>query len=365
MHNRGGILLQAIPSLIAIGLLETVNIQVYQHGIVAKSQLFLLGWLILQMIPGFVFGYISDRHFRKKALVISQLLGFVGGTLLAIFGFETWILVLISLTFNPMPVARAAFLDNFPKHSMLQIISITLLAQYIPWAFFDYLNQFHYQSVVFCILIVILINIFFTIIFFKDNYDKGVNNRESLFTIVYKLPILLTLVAFILSEATFYLLWAFLETSSIFRSVQSLTDYGTLVGISLAMLYNRLPHISIISLFYHIGAGTMLIVFFRCLLTSASCEDLFVNAMSHYSVVGGLYLPFVTVTVIHMFGSKHKATGAASIEFGDTIAAALSPLVGFLLSGKIIGLVLTTVILYVCAAFIQSKSEKKIMVSKS
>ncbi len=365
MNSRKGILQQAIPSLIAIALVETVNIQVYQHGIVAKSQIFLLGWLILQMIPGFVFGYISDRHYRKKALVISQLLGLVGGALLMFYGFETWVLVLISLTFNPMPVARAAFLDNFPKHSMLQIISVTLLAQYIPWSFFDYLNQFQYESVVLCILSVLFLNIFFTIFFFNDGYDKEITKHQNFFAVSLRLPILLTLVAFTLSESTFYLLWAFLETSPVFRLSQSLTDYGTLVGIFLAMLYNRLPHISIISLFYHIGAGTMLIVLFRCILTSVSCADLFVNAMSHYSVIGGLYLPFVTVTVIHMFGSKHKATGAAFVEFGDTIAAAFSPLVGFLLNGKMFIFVLAIVILYFCAAFVQAKSEKIIMASKN
>lgn len=354
------IILHSFPSLIAIILVEVVNVQVYLHGPVSQSQWLLLGWLVLQMIPGFVFGYISDRYFRKFVLIVSQILGLIGGALLAIYGYENWVLILIGLTFNPMPVARAAFLDNFPQYSALKLVAITFLAQYLPWAFFTYLSKINYQTIIYCILGVLALNTILTMFWFKDDHDKNKVAHENMFTIKYKLPIILTLLAFTLSETGFYLVWAFLEITPSFQSWQSITSIGTLIGISLAMLYNRLPHISVITLFYSIGAGILLSVFFRCLIMPSTCDETFVSAMSNYSIVGGLYLPFVTIAVINMFGSKYKAVGSATIEFGDTIASFIAPITSFLVNDKVSSIVLILVCLYICAGIIQRYSEKMI-----
>ena len=55
MHKRTALFLHAIPALVAISLVQVVNIQVYLHSPVAHSKGLLLGWLVLQIIPGFVF----------------------------------------------------------------------------------------------------------------------------------------------------------------------------------------------------------------------------------------------------------------------------------------------------------------------
>lgn len=358
LQKYQGIILHAVPSLIAISLLETVNIQVYLHGPISQGPLLLLAWLTLQMIPGFVFGYISDQYYRKMTLIISQALGLIGGIVLAIYGFEIWVLVLIALTFNPMPVARAAFLDNFPQHSTMKLISITLIAQYLPWAFYDYLAKFHYQTIVFGTLGVLALNIALTVVWFKDAYDKKELMHKKPTNFPNKVPILLTLIAFTLAETTFYILWTFLEETPGFHSWQSIITYGTLIGISMAMMYNRLPHISIITLFYSIGTGFMLAVLARCIFSSLPCNETYVTAMSCFSIIGGLYLPFVTVAVIDMFGPKHKAMGSAMIEFSDTIASFVAPITSFLIHEEVYVIVIISLILCTLAAIIQRLSER-------
>lgn len=361
MTKYYAIIKHAIPSLVAIALLEIVNVQVYIHGPISEGSLYILGWLCLQMIPGFVFGYISDRNFRKKALVISQFLGLVGGSILSVFGYENWVLVVIALTFNPLPVARAAFLDNFPQYSTLKLIAITFLAQHSPWVFFNFIAKFDYKVVVFWTLSILAINIILTIFFFTDNYDKKPKKHVSIFPKKFKIPLLQTLVAFTLAEATFYLLWAHLEVNPFLQTWQSYTTFGTVLGILIALLYNRLPHISIITLFYTIGAGILITVFVGCIFNLSKCNDYFVYAMSHYAVIGGIYLPFVTAAVIDMFGSRNKAFGSATIEFGDTIASFIAPITGFFLKDKIQWIILVTVFLYVLASFIQRSAEKRLI----
>lgn len=358
MSRFNRLVLHSIPSLIAISLLELVNVQVYLHGPVSKNSLLLLGWLVLQMIPGFFFGYISDRHIRRKILIIAQALGLIGGTILLIFGFELWVLAFIALTFNPMPVARAAFIDNFPEHSLVKLLAFTFLAQYIPWLFFDYIAQFDYRHFVVFILGLLALNTVFTIFWFIDNYDHNSTKHVSVFAIKTRIPVLLALGAFTLAEATFYILWAHLEEAPQLQAWQSTITYGTIGGILISMLYKRLPHISIITLCYSIGCVATLIVLIRCFIhNNAHCGDIFLNSMSFFSILGGLYLSFVGVSVIDMFGPKNKGVASAMIEFGDTIATFAAPIITFLLGKNLFGIMIVITVLYAIAAMLQRACE--------
>ena len=73
------IILHAFPTLLAIALLELINAESYYFGPFEEKEKLFTAWNLLQLIPAFVFGYLSDRNCRKKALVISQALGLVGG----------------------------------------------------------------------------------------------------------------------------------------------------------------------------------------------------------------------------------------------------------------------------------------------
>jgi MFS family permease len=355
------ILCQAVPSLIAISIVEVVNVEVYLVGPVSKSALMLFVWIILQMVPGFLFGYISDCNFRKASLIICQLLGLVGGLILSLFGFEIWVLILIALTFNPLPVARAALLDHFPQHSPVKLVAITFLAQYIPWAFFDFFMVIPYKIVIFCTLGLLGINTILTIFLFKDDVSKlhKEENTNKINILKRNSNLIFTLGAFILAETTFYLLWAYLEFNPQGPSWLSMTTFATLIGIIIAMLYHRLPHLSIITLFYSIGGAITIIALTHCILNKALCEYSLLTSMQYYGIIGGLYLPFVTDAVIKIVGPRRRALGSAMIEFGDTISSFSAPILNIIFKQSSISILITIVCFYVLASCLQKFAEEE------
>ncbi len=360
------ILRQAIPALLAISIVEIVNIEVVLSGAITKENSMLFVWMILKLIPTFLFSYISDLHFRKETLIICQLLGIVGGLFLSVFGFESWVLILIAMTFNPIPVARAALLDHFPRYSTVKLVSFTFLAQYIPWALYTYIEKFDYGSVVHFIVVLLALNTILTIFLFKkDPVKNELEVKEKKNTSVMKNKnVMNSLIAFTLAEITFFVFEAYLGYIPDGHSWLSITSFATLIGLGIAVLYTRLPHISIITLFYGIGAGMTAIACFHCFLFKSSCNNNILSSMSFYSVIGGLYLPFVTDAVIRMKGSKHRAFGSALVESADTIASFVAPLLIFLFRYDALVISIFTVLTYVVATVFQWNVEKKVEVLK-
>lgn len=363
LNKYKNVVCQAIPSLLAICIVELVNVEVYLFGPVSQNASMLFIWIALQLIPGFVFGYISDCNFRKATLIVCQLLGLLGGLTLLIFGFESWVLILIALTFNPLPVARAALLDHFPQHSTVKLVAITFLAQFLPWTFFGSLANYPHRLIIYIILGLLGTNTLLTAFLFKGDTEQPKRKVE-----VHKPRLVLknktliySLTAFIFAEATFYLFWAFLEYNPDGHVWITITNYSTVLGIGIAMLYTRLPHISIITLLYSIGAGIAIIALAHCTIVPSFCSSGLINAMSTYAIIGGLYLPFVTDGVIRMVGPRHRAFGSATFEFGDTIASFVAPLLNIFFIGNTHVILITVVILYLLATIFQRKAENTIV----
>lgn len=350
-----------IPLLLTIIIMELITIEISLAPIY-KTTAYHIIWLFLQLVPGFALAYLSDRNKRKKILIISQCLGIIGIILLAKFGFNPWVLAFVAITFNPTPIARAAFIDNYPQHSILKLISITFLAQWIPWTFINYIPKIDYTIVLYILLAVQSLNTVLSFLFFKDKYDYVNHDEKHPYPweiLIRKKAILYTIVAFILAELTFYLVWLFLENHPRMHSWLSITTLATLIGICIALLYKHIPHMSIITLLYGIGAGFMLVSFVICLsYPSSSCDNRLINSIINYSVVGGIYLPFVADAVITMSGEKHKAIGAAFIELGGAIATILSPLICIMINLNSNRLLLIIAIIYILAMFSQRHAEK-------
>lgn len=351
----------SIPSLIAIALIELVNAEIYLYGPVSDGSTMFILWNILQIIPAFVFGYISDRNYRKQMLVISQALGFLGGVVLFLVGAKTWVLILIAMTFNPLPIARAALLDNFPQFSTLKLVAITFLAQNLPWVFFKQLSYFSLDNLVLFTLFLIVLNLFLTVVLFEDRRDfvhPKVQINNSWEFVRNDGRLLYTLLAFTLSEMTFYIIWVFIEYSKGNAVWLDLTTFATLVGVFIVMLYNRLPHMSIITLLYSIGFALSLVALLTCGLSVFSCEVSLLSAMSHYSVMGGIYFPFFTDAVIKMFGPNNKAVGSAMVEFGDTIAIFVAPLINMFLKPSPTEILWILLAIYLLATGLQKLAER-------
>ncbi len=355
-HHR--IISHALPSLFAISIAELVNIEVFFFGPISHKAPLLFGWQLLQFFAAFTYGYISDFNLRKKTLVVSQIIGFAGGVTLLTVGFNVWVVILIALTFNPQAVARAALLDNYKQYSSLKIIAVTFIAQWIPWAFFAHISKVPYQKMVFWILIALAVNALLTVFFFQDLSDEHEKKREPdlIKVIKERKGLLFTLAAFTLSELTFFINWEFMEAVPEISSWLEVTTFGTLVGILISMLYSRLPHMSIITLLYSIGAGIMFVTYVTC--SRDSCTTNLIGAMSHYVIIGGLYIPFVTDAVINMVGSRHKGVGAAAIEGGQTLAALIAPISKVLFKENSSQLLLAFTLLYILATASQKAAEK-------
>ncbi len=135
-----------------------------------------------------------------------------------------------------------------------------------------------------------------------------------------------------------------------------LYNFQTIIGVAIAMFYSRLPHISLIALFYSIGSGMMFVALINCICLNI-CDDTLVESMTHYALIGGLYLPFVTDAVINLVGAKRRATGAAIIEFGGTIAQAIGAYLFVVAGFNHIIVLLIIVVLYVFATLFQRMAE--------
>lgn len=86
----------SFPPLLAITITEIVNVEMSAHTPFPHGNWNNVIWQILQGFAGWVFGWVSDKHWRQNVLIIAQLLGAIGGVALIIFGFSP-----LTLTVDP------------------------------------------------------------------------------------------------------------------------------------------------------------------------------------------------------------------------------------------------------------------------
>lgn len=353
----------AIPSLIAIVLLELVSAEFNILGPFFQDKHLLIGlWNLCQIIPALIFAYISDRSFRKEALMISQFFGFLGCAMLYFFGVQYWALLIMALTFNPLPVARAALLDNFPQYSSLKIVSVTFIAQYITWVFYKQISAIEFDTVIIFLIFLILTNIFLTYYFFTDRRDIIHCDTKYKFSMIVKKMnkrFFFTIIAFMLAELTMYMIWFFIEYSGKGVSWIGFTNFGILIGICGTLLYSRLPHMSIITLMYTIGFGISLVATAICKFGVLNCQTDWFGAMSYYSVVSGMYIPFVMEAVINMFGKNNRAIGSALVDLAKTLSMVISSSVMAFLSPTPTKILFAIIFLFLIAVCLQKHAEKE------
>lgn len=356
----------AIPSILAIFSAELMTVSLFLYGPIKENKFYLLIWITAQFISGFFFAYLSDKRYRKKALIICQVIGVSSGIILALFGMDIITMCIIGL-FNPLPIARGVLLDNFPKHSSLRIIAITYAAQYLTWAFFKNLGSVDYRVIVFTSLIILLINIFLTAFFLTDNYDtekleagkKHLGFVELMKFIFKNRALALILVAFTFAESGFYLLLDYFEYLPVAKNYLSIASWSTLIGIGFAIFWRSIPHRSIISILYLLGAGVNMIVLYKDFFIGAlPYISNLVSGMDFYTLIGGFYLPMVVDMLIRILGKEHRAVGASMAEFGDTFATFIGSGIN-LIRISIVGATIILIFFYIAAAVIQWRAEKE------
>lgn len=360
--NSHKIISLAIPSLIAISILELINIEANYAGTNFNNNQLYTILNFLQLIPAFTFAYISDKHFRKKALIVSQILGFLGISILFIFGIKFWVLIGIAITFNPIPVARAALLDNFSHQSSLKIVAITFLAQYFPWIFYNQIVSFPLNSLYGFTLAILFINIILTKVLFRDRTDeKKTTKTINILTIINKINkrMMLTIISFMLAGMSLYLVWIYLQNTGDNFIWFDFTNLGIFIGVACSLFYSVLPHMTIITLFYAVGLCMYLVALITSYTMPYQCDQCLLNVFSHYSIVVGMYVIFVTEAVIKIFGARNKAIGAAVIELTNSIAMVISSMIFVFAKPNSTAIIALTIPFFLTAVLLQKKGEKE------
>lgn len=361
--------LASIPSGIAILCQNVIVVVLMLYGPLRSGSFWALcAWLISDTASGFFFGKISDHRKRKLILVGFQISGVIAGFILLYFDLTILVMCIIGLIFNPTPVCRAAFLDNFPNISPLRVLGTTYLISYIPQAIYPVLNIFSAKQLITAVLITLFINIPLMIWLFNDNYDEIHDTppnptQHSVVHILFKNSFMFLLVAaFIFAETPFNVMWDFLDLNLNTRNWFPLVTLSTMAGITLTMvLAKKLPHLLMITLIY---AVSIIFPFIMCAIYYFKLIDITVlNALLIYTsfscALGGLYLPLVADAIIRRLGSKNRGFGAALIEFVDTFSSSLAaPGINKAFYGGIILLPIFG-LLYIFATFFQNLSHKR------
>lgn len=81
--------------------------------------------------------------------------------------------------------------------------------------------------------------------------------------------------------------------------------------------------------------------------------------MSHYAVIGGMYLPFVTDAIIKMVGPRYKGIGSALVEGGDAIAVLVTSIFSTIFSLSASLLLWVIPIFYIAATILQKRAERR------
>ena len=169
---------------------------------------------------------------------------------------------------------------------------------------------------------------------------------------------ILMIIAFVLSQITFELVWDLLYRSPGKNIWVSLMNYGFVIGFAGAILYKKLPHMSIITLTYTTGFGISIVAMIGNWYGLFGCREGILSSMGYYTVVAGVYLPLVTDGVISLFNPLKKAMASAVVELASRVAS-ICWYIGlfYVLQNYCYSLYLIS-FLFLLAAFLQRRVEK-------
>lgn len=353
-----------IPALLAIFLFEFLNAQMFFS--LGEDQSYSFEFLrFVHVIPAFVFAYISDKHYRKGALLASHVLGLATSCLLYFFGLHFWTVFLVAIAFNPMSVARASLIDNFPNHSPLTLMAVAFIVKSLPWIGFFWMdvyaiNQF---NVIQWVLILFFINGLLILVLFQDRKDLFFQThpmRTQGFLQKVDRRTTFTVMAFILAETTIRMTWGRVwHGGQDVALLISITSVALAIGSMSAMLYKRLPHMSIITLTYVTGVCMMLIAMLGHFFGMASYHYGFVSIMSYYCIIAGLNNPLVADAVITMFGPRRKAMGAVMIDLSEAISLSLGAFAITVVPPSFYTVAVMALMLFLSASCLQRHVERR------
>jgi MFS family permease len=352
--SHKNILSECAPLLLVIFLYELFAIKIHTNINISKN--IYVFWLIAQIIGSISFAYISDKHCRKKTLIVTQIFAIVFLSIFILSGYSAFILILLGLTFNPVPLARAAMIDNFALFSKVKLIAFTLIASYLPWVFYGFLTKIFQEKLMVIIIIFLSVNLLITFLFFDDRRDKS-HDCNILHIIKWK-KISYILIAFFPVQLSFFISAFFLENNIDELNLFSSLAIGIILGAVISTFYKKIPHVSFLTLFYGIGFCLSFTPIFSIWFFPAGHINIAYQLMV-FSTLSGFYIPFLYDVILSAAHSDYRGVACGFIHVFYS-AASLSAL--FLIKTQnpsAIAVLVFSTILFFIAFCIQKFAEHK------
>ncbi len=346
----------SFPALLMISLFELVSIQIYN---LPSSGEFFIIWIVSLALSGLYLGYLSDRFSRKTCLLFTLTSGFVLILWINLYGVSPLLILLLGMTFNPTPIARASIIDNFPHQSKVQLIAFTFIAQFLPWCLFSYLSQMQHTVFLKIMLPSMLINAVF-FVFFCDvrDYKAHTLKIRQLIHQGNRSKVYLTLFALFVGQIVFFLSDSYLEFQESHKILYSLLGIGSLVGTLLSLLYRKTPHLSVLTLAYGMGILFSIVSLFSAIVYNVDNLNFSFQTML-VANLGGFYLPFVYDAILSSTSPAFRGTLCGFIELLISMASVFALLFFRIISDSIIFLFTFISLLFIISLFSQRFAEKK------
>jgi MFS family permease len=359
-----------LPAFIAIFLGDWLLVFIYKNMGKESLSIQLFIYTLAEGIMAWILGKSADSWSRKGVLIIIHVLAL--SCLLFLYFYhhvadEYYYLVIIgSILFIPSPAARAYIIDHYQSNILIykklhltttRLIGISWLFQYLPWVFFILLAGLNKPQFILLISFGLMINLILVYFLFQGKFEEK-HKHTSEPSVKFR-GISNILMAFLLAQSVFFLVFS--KTEFIFTngSLFSLIGIGCMIGTLLSLFYKKIPHLSIITNSYGICFVLSLTGVLALLFTSPNENiDLFVKLqIVHLGALGGFYLPFVFDVVIRKGKSTHRGIMLAYLEIIQLIASLIGIFIVSMFEKNNVLLFSIPPFFYLIALFFQFKEE--------
>lgn len=316
MNRKTLDLLSVLATFFAILVYVFVSIQMYIF--LGSSEFYSNFYKILQAIGVLCFGYVSDRFCRRKTGLSTQFVALSASIGLLFFPKSILLILISGFFYNPLSILRASLLDNIPRMSKVQLIAWTFIIQILPFCFYNTLSLIHPLLLLKSATFLLSLSFVFSLFFFQDRRDRLSHNvlhfdiRQLVHPNVHK-KFLFTLLAYVPAQCVNFFTGNLLGNFSSNSVLFSILSASGLVGASIAILYKKTPHVSLLTVLYGISVITatipiVCIYFYNYQEVPIPIELIVFSTLSSFS------LPFVYDIVLSSVNAYYRGFTCGILE---------------------------------------------------
>ena len=279
-----------------------------------------------------LFGYISDRNYRKIIILLS-----IGVSILSV-GFLQynffWSAIIIDGVFcNVTPIARAAYCDINPLTNRTKLMTNTFLAQSVPWIVlcwnFDSVKEYLFVIS----LILAFISLLSIIFWFRgitnkvlQPFIKEINDLKYKY---YNSTFIKLGIAFVLLEITYQIIPYFSEAHFNINNLQKaylFLGIGVALGCTCHKFIKVSNHLKAVNLIILASFTLFFLEFLASFLTDKQ-YSIPLNIYLLFAFIGGLYWPLIYAIFAEKAKIHEEGLIFGSLESLQSIAEVIPPLI--------------------------------------